>query len=146
LASALRKVTSNEHLIERSCPLEVQDHLVQRDKVTVRIRNESDPHGLCVFSPWHPTDDVGGDQRAAGWIPQQDDVSLSQSQKDCHRGWAWGKDMMLIVFGDDQDLEPAVLTVLTGDPVGVEHLDASCSLACAWHRIKYRAFEASCNS
>jgi hypothetical protein len=45
---------------------------------------------------------------------------------------------MLIVLRYDEDLEPAVLTVLTRDPVRVEHLDASCLLACAWHRTKYR--------
>jgi hypothetical protein len=46
--------------------------------------------------------------------------------------------MMLIVLGNDEDLEPAVSAVLTRDPVRVEHLDASCLLACARHRTKYR--------
>jgi hypothetical protein len=46
--------------------------------------------------------------------------------------------MMLIVLSDNEDLEPAIIAVLTRDPVRVEHLYASCLLACARHRTKYR--------
>jgi hypothetical protein len=43
--------------------------------------------------------------------------------------------MPLVVVGHDLDLEPAVIAVRPGHPVGVDDLDSSCLLACTWHGI-----------
>jgi hypothetical protein len=46
-----------------------------------------------------------------------------------------GSHVLLVVVGDDLDVEPAVLAVGPGRPVGVDDLDSSCLFACAWHGI-----------
>jgi len=41
--------------------------------------------------------------------------------------------VLLAVSGHDHDLEPAIIAVRPGDPVGVEHLDLACLLTRSWH-------------
>jgi hypothetical protein len=48
---------------------------------------------------------------------------------------AGGGRVPLVVLGHDLDLEPAVIAVCPGHPVGVDDLDPPCLLACTWHGI-----------
>jgi hypothetical protein len=44
--------------------------------------------------------------------------------------------MPLVVVGHDLDLEPAVIAIWPGHPVGIDDLDPPCLLACTWHGIQ----------
>jgi hypothetical protein len=44
--------------------------------------------------------------------------------------------MLLVILGHDLDLEPAVIAVRPGLPVGVDDLHPTCLLACTRHGIQ----------
>ena len=44
--------------------------------------------------------------------------------------------MTLVILGHDHDLEPAVIAVRPGHPVGVDDLHWLRLLACTWHGIQ----------
>ena len=73
--------------------------------------------------------EVGGDQRAIGRIPQQDGICLCQSDQRSHRCGARGDRVLLVVSGDDHELESAIIPIWPSDPIGVENLQSSRLLA-----------------
>jgi hypothetical protein len=48
----------------------------------------------------------------------------------------WGYEVLLIVLGNDHDLEPTIILIWASDPIRVENLHPSGSLACARHDIE----------
>ena len=91
---------------------------------------------LGALGPGHRADQVGGDQRAVGRIPQQHGARLGQRDQCSHGPATGGDHVPLVILGHDHDLEPAVFAVGPGPPVGVDDLYPSCLLACAWHDIQ----------
>lgn len=49
--------------------------------------------------------------------------------------------MLLVVAGDDLNIEVAILTVGSRDPVGIEILDSACLIARSWHTAVVAEFE-----
>ena len=89
--------------------------------------------GRGALGPWHPADEVGCDQRAVGRIPGQHGVGLGQSDQGGHGCGTRGGHMVLVVLGHDLNLEPAVIAVRAGHPVGVDDLHSACLFTGAWH-------------
>jgi len=42
-----------------------------------------------------------------------------------------------VILGDEKDLERAVLTILSRNPVSTDNLDLTGALACSWHDVQY---------
>ena len=78
--------------------------------------------------------DIGDNQRAVCGIPQQDIVCLYKSQQSRHGRGAGGDHVLLIILRDQHELEAAVISVASCDPVGVYDFHSPRLLARARHR------------